>query len=333
MVLIHLGSGRHFVYIEYILDNATINKTEVIDFVAHILYTTALVVCRLSGLALYARISDRHPRLTWANRAAAAFIFAAYLPQVFLLIFHCLPVTGLWPYSFQPELNDYTCLQWGTVYVTNSAISVVCDLILFALPAAIISSLRMSIISKIKLSMILMPGLLVIGISCARMYFVIVGQWEADESWSYDYLLAIEVSEIGATLVALSVPALKPLFGSMFETFDRTFISRNATARHSSAGIIGPNEQKNRKRSVELESVFGGMYSRPRHEAGGQEEAVEDFRLVSTNGLVTNQRQYSAHAFHTVEERKRSTTSTASQQPMIQRDLEYTVSYEDRDHR
>lgn len=221
-------------------------------------------------------MSDRHPRLTWANRAAAAFIFVAYLAPVFLLIFHCVPVTGLWPYPFQPEVRDYHCLQWGTVYVTNSAISVVCDLILFALPTAIITSLRMSIISKIKLSFILMPGLLVIGISCARMYFVIVGQWEADESWSYGYLLAIEVAEVGATLVALSVPALKPQFGSMFETFDRTFISRNATARQSKGGTIGPSRHNGRKRSVELESVFSGAHSRPRYQAKGRKESGQN---------------------------------------------------------
>ena len=56
----------------------------------------------------------------------------------------------------------------------------------------------------------------VIIISCVRIYFVVKGQWVTDGSWYYDPMLAIENAEIGGTLIALSVPGLKPLFGSWF---------------------------------------------------------------------------------------------------------------------
>ncbi|KAK0772168.1 hypothetical protein LTS02_018052, partial [Friedmanniomyces endolithicus] len=225
IVLIHLGSGRHLAYIQYILDNAIINTTEVLDFCAHITYTTALLTCRLSGLAFYARITEGSHRLVWTIRAAAGFIIMAYLAQTFLIIFHCLPITGLWPYSFQPEVNHYTCLQWGEVYVTNSVISLLCDMVLLAIPVSLITRLRVDSATKIRLFLVLMPGLLVVAISCTRMYLVIVGQWEADESWSYDPLLAVEVSEIGSTMVALSIPALKPFFGPLFALFNRISVS------------------------------------------------------------------------------------------------------------
>jgi len=219
-VLIHLGSGRHFDYIEYVMDNDTINATEVLDFAAHIIYTTALLTCRLSGLAFYDRIAGRHPALKWAIRGAAAFMICGYLPQLFLIIFHCLPVTGLWPYSFQPAVNDFKCLQWGLVYVTNTVISLVCDFLLFTIPSAILYLLKVPLKKKLMLAGVLMPGLLVIALSIARMYFVIDSQWEPDESWVYDPFLAIEVAEVGLTLIALSAPALKPFFGSVFAFLD-----------------------------------------------------------------------------------------------------------------
>lgn len=53
-------------------------------------------------------------------------------------------------------------------------------------------------------------------ISSVRIYLVVYGQWATDGSWAYDPMLAIETSEIGGTLIALSIPALKPLFGSLF---------------------------------------------------------------------------------------------------------------------
>ena len=41
---------------------------------------------------------------------------------------------------------------------------------------------------------------------------VIEGQWEMDMSWTYNPMLAVEVSEIGGTLIALSIPGIKPGF-------------------------------------------------------------------------------------------------------------------------
>jgi hypothetical protein len=177
---------------------------------------------------------------------------ALWFPQMALIIFHCDPVTALWPYAFEANAEKFECLQWGIVYVTNSAISLLCDLALFTIPAVIIKELKIDTRDKLKLASIMMPGLLVIGLSSVRMYLVIVGQWEVsfpvksrtydwnadlaifdiqpDQSWSYNGLLTIEVAEIGSTLVALSVPALKPFFGKFFTFLDTTFTT-NASSR------------------------------------------------------------------------------------------------------
>lgn len=52
----------------------------------------------------------------------------------------------------------------------------------------------------------------VVHISAARLVLVIKGQWDADESWTYNPMLGVETGEIGGTLIALSVPALKIIF-------------------------------------------------------------------------------------------------------------------------
>lgn len=78
------------------------------------------------------------------------------------LIFHCLPVTGYWPYGWQvAESAKYTCLAWGTVYVTNSGLSLVCDVVLFSIPATLIARLqKASKMKKLRLSLLLLPGTL-----------------------------------------------------------------------------------------------------------------------------------------------------------------------------
>ncbi|KAJ5677812.1 uncharacterized protein N7477_003445 [Penicillium maclennaniae] len=202
VVLIDLGSGRHIEYIQYVLSLATVRQTEVLDFVAHVLYTTALFFCRLSGLAFYFRLTARTGKLHVAILAAAPFLFAAYLPQLFLLIFHCRPVTGLWPYAWQSEPVDYKCLSWGLVYPVNSGLSLACDVMMFVIPAILIKQLHVSLEKKIKLSFVMFPGVL--------------GQWASDGSWAYNPMLCVENAEIAGTMIALSVPALKPVFGNLF---------------------------------------------------------------------------------------------------------------------
>jgi hypothetical protein len=53
-------------------------------------------------------------------------------------------------------------------------------------------------------------------ISAVRVWLVAIGQWASDGSWAYNPMLCIENAEIAGTLIALSVPALKPVFGNFF---------------------------------------------------------------------------------------------------------------------
>lgn len=160
IILIQLGSGRHFDYIKYILTNDEMLWTQVLDFVAHIVYTIALLLCRVSGLAFYYRLCRVHEKFRIAIQVVFGIMVAGFLPQIFLLIFHCRPVTGYWPYDFQPEFPRFNCLQWGVVYCVNSGVSLLCDLMIFGIPIAMLWTLEMTRKKKIQLASILLPGVL-----------------------------------------------------------------------------------------------------------------------------------------------------------------------------
>ncbi|KAL7918541.1 hypothetical protein ACQKWADRAFT_316407 [Trichoderma austrokoningii] len=282
--LIDLGSGRHFAFIEYVLDVPTVLRTQVLDFVAHILYTTALLLCRISGLAFYYRVCGLHNNFLIAIKVVFCILVAGFLPQIFLLIFHCKPVTGYWPYGWEPVAPRYTCLQWGLVYSVNSSVSLLCDLLLFGIPIAMLRTLEMSRKRKIQLAGILLPGVAVIAISIARLVLVILGQWETDESWSYDPMLGVEASEIGATLIALSVPGAKPLFDKIIFKKDdsqtsgashygrktSSFRSRGTALSNlrfqtnSQHSILGSHEEEGQKYGPETSAMTGS-----RHGDGG----------------------------------------------------------------
>lgn len=134
--------------------------TQLLDFIAHIIYTVALLLCRVSGLAFYHRLCSLHSKFRIAIQVVFGVLVAGFLPQIFLLIFHCSPVTGYWPYDFQPEFNNFKCLEWGLVYSVNSAVSLLCDLLIFGIPIAMLWTLEMNRKKKVQLGSILLPGIL-----------------------------------------------------------------------------------------------------------------------------------------------------------------------------
>ncbi|KAK7420933.1 hypothetical protein QQX98_002497 [Neonectria punicea] len=281
--LIRLGSGRHYDYIQYVLDMDTVKLTEVLDFASHIIYTTALLSCRISGLALYYRLCKLHNGLLMAIRIVFGILIAGYLPQLFLLIFHCNPVTALWPYDWQPGAENYTCLQWGLVYSVNSSVSLICDLLLFGIPIVMLRVLEMPRRRKIQLACILLPGISVIAISVTRLVLVIEGQWQPDQSWSYNPMLGVEVSEIGATLIALSVPGVKPLFDKFIMRKDASMGSTGDT-RYGKGNTSG--------RGTALRS----LNLRPEHSVLGSRDASAEggANFRSVNQSNDNQSENSA---------------------------------------
>ena len=141
------------------MDNSKVNLTQILDVAARMMYITALVICRGSVLAFYIRLASQHPKLKILIIATAVFVVATYIPQFFLILFHCTPVTGLWPYDWQPEYDDYECLNWGNVYITSGALSIACDVALLIIPIWLIALLQVDRRRKILLSLVLLPGI------------------------------------------------------------------------------------------------------------------------------------------------------------------------------
>jgi hypothetical protein len=117
------------------------------------------------------------------------------------------------------------------VYSVNSAVSLFSGILLYGVPVIMIggcnchrnagfNSLTSCCQVHCKLSYSCLSfgtdgACRVTAISVTRLVLVINGRWLADMSWSYNPMLAVEVSEVGATLISLSIPGVKPLVGRL----------------------------------------------------------------------------------------------------------------------
>ena len=107
------------------------------------------------------------------------------------------------------------------------------------------------------------------------------------------------MAEIGSTLVALSVPALKPFFGKIFTFLDGTFVS-HASARTS----VGTTSRRaslfrlasSRKKDIEMNDKLGEI--RMRHSLAIEHEILEDRKRndASTSAVVSSAREHSVES-------------------------------------
>lgn len=151
-------------FIQYVLSMSSVRQTEVLDFVALVLYTTALFFCSLPGFAFYDRLATRSGKLHLAIQIAAVFLFVVSLPQLFLLIFLSRPVTGLWPNSWQKGPVQCNLLSWGLVYSVNTGVSLTCDMLMFIIPAILTKNLHVPMKRKAQLSLVMFLGILCVAL-------------------------------------------------------------------------------------------------------------------------------------------------------------------------
>ena len=112
----------------------------------------------------------------------------------------------------------------------------------------------------------------VIAISSVRVFLVVRGQWETDQSWVYDPFLAIENAEIGGTLIALCIPALKPVVGKLS--------TRISSSYFSSKGYLGSSRTPKDEKLIKVQRNNDG------YEMSEPYKVLSDSRL---NGLGTEE--------------------------------------------
>lgn len=103
-------------------------------------------------------------------------------------------------------------------------------------------------------------------------------------SWSYNPMLGVEVSEIGATMIALSVPGVKPLVDRFILHRDVDTVGSGGASRY---GKSGGSSRGTALRSLNLRPEHDMLGSRDASAEGGR-------RFRSANQSKDNQSENSA---------------------------------------
>ncbi|KAJ5952620.1 uncharacterized protein N7479_011033 [Penicillium vulpinum] len=215
VVVFHYGSGQHLA--------ALMKNPETLVHMykwlvgAQLVYMFNLWLCRISGITFYARLNQM-PRFILYLRMSFAFVTVVFVAQTLIVALQCVPLAALW------GGEEGKCMGSVTVFISTSVLTIVCDLLVLLLPMHIVFSLQAKLARKLALALVLCVGVLT---SILRMISMIVAlQHPDDATWYFSVVMAWSTAEISAAIIALSLPALRALFG---------FWNRNRSTNHSSS--------------------------------------------------------------------------------------------------
>ncbi|KAI2732133.1 hypothetical protein CBS147332_1272 [Penicillium roqueforti] len=223
LMVIHYGSGQHLA--------ALINDPEALVHMykwlvgAQLVYMFNMWLCRISGIAFYARLNQM-PRFTLYLRISFAFVTAVYVAQTLIITLQCVPLAVLWGGA------EGECMGSEIVFISTSVLTIVCDSLVLLLPMNIVFSLKAKLARKLVLALVLCVGVFAVVTSILRMVSMIVAlQHPDDATWYFSVVMVWSATEISAAIIALSLPALRAFFG---------VLSRNrSTMHHSDSDNIG----------------------------------------------------------------------------------------------
>lgn len=151
MMILRYGSGRHLAAL--VSHPEELVKMYKWLVATQMVYMFNLWLCRVSGLAFYARLNPM-PRFILYLRLSFGFVTAVYVAQTLIIALQCVPLAALW------GAVEGKCMGSGITFISTGALTIVCDSLILLLPVKIVLSLQAKLARKLALLGILCFGIL-----------------------------------------------------------------------------------------------------------------------------------------------------------------------------
>ncbi|OXV07189.1 hypothetical protein Egran_05048 [Elaphomyces granulatus] len=230
------GAGRHLVY----LSPQTAKTGLLLNFVTQPIYLYASLFVKISiGLFLLRFAKDKKYRvfIKSVNMFMALYTTACF----FTIVFQCENIRSLWDTTVKRNCFPPSTLL-GLSY-TNATLNILTDLTFALLPAIMLRNLKVN--KRTKASLICILGLGLFACVAAIIKFFKLSQYgkEGDFLWDSTSLTIWIVVETNTGIIAGSLPALKPIFKKVLQSYG----SGSRSYGHDSHKLQSLSQRGNRK--------------------------------------------------------------------------------------
>ncbi|GAB1317805.1 Rhodopsin domain-containing protein [Madurella fahalii] len=178
-------------------------------------YNLSTAFTKASILAFFLRFAIADRALRYAVYFVAFVTIGYSTPVAFAWIYQCQPIALYWDRSLTGS-----CINIQAMYNASCILNTVTDLAVLVLPIWILRHLHIPLSKKIGVTLILMTGGFVCGVSAARTVNVLLGYKNPDLTWLYSTNLIWFMAEMYVGIICACLPSLRPFFKHHFPSFD-----------------------------------------------------------------------------------------------------------------
>ncbi|KAF6794929.1 integral membrane protein (CFEM domain-containing protein) [Colletotrichum sojae] len=196
-------------------------------YAAEIVYVFVLLFAKLSLVVFYLRIFTV-PKFKIAAYSLMGFLVLGQVVIGFLTIFSCHPIELFW----NKDIHTGGCLDINQLAYANSALAILQDLIILALPIAMLPGLQMNRNKKISVAAIFLLGSVGFISTIIRLQVLAVFGNSIDPTWDYAPVVWWTIIELGVVVVCACLPMIRNLGERLIPGF-RLWTSRWTTPKPS----------------------------------------------------------------------------------------------------
>ncbi|KAH8800447.1 hypothetical protein F5884DRAFT_810418 [Xylogone sp. PMI_703] len=175
------------------------------NYAQMVLYGPMILMVKLSILFMLARFFD--PYYKWVifiyvfSALLTAYTIAATVSKICI----CQPISTFW---YGVDVTHGRCLQQLEIFLTDTVVSVVSDIIILILPTALISKVNMAFKKKVRVALILAAGGLVCVVTIVRLVWVVIYRNSADKTWTIKRIDVVTNAEIAVGIICACLPSV-----------------------------------------------------------------------------------------------------------------------------
>ncbi|CAI6336901.1 unnamed protein product [Periconia digitata] len=176
-------------------------------YASQILYGPIAFTTKLAILLLLMRIFSIERRFVQFSRALIGVCAAYYIAITLVQVFLCRPIAK----AYDPRIPG-RCLDSRSIFITNTAIAILSDLVILAAPVPVIWKLNMGLWRRIGSILALAAGGLACIATIARLAVIVNGLTLKDRSKFGPPIVILSCLEVAIGVICSCLPVLPALF-------------------------------------------------------------------------------------------------------------------------
>ncbi|KAK2036814.1 hypothetical protein LZ31DRAFT_425840, partial [Colletotrichum somersetense] len=203
MIRIHYGLGFHI----WEITKSNYMMIQKWTYISNLLYSPAAFFTKMALILLIVRVFSVSTGVARALCSGMVFFLVCYITMELFKAFVCNPVQAYW----DPTIPNFRCMNQSTLFMCDTFVSILSDLIILGVPTVLAWRLRVSTAKRLKIILLLGTGGLGVAVTVYRMFLVVKYRATTDPTTDFVPLDWTVAGELAIGVICACFPPINHL--------------------------------------------------------------------------------------------------------------------------